>query len=47
MVNRIEVLRKELYKEIDLHGLDYEKVIEADKKLHEEIIKEMKFKNLM
>lgn len=45
MVNNIEVLRKKLYKEIDLYGLDYEKVISIDKKLHEEIIKEMKFKN--
>lgn len=46
-MSKTEKLREELYKEIDLYGLDYEKIILTDKKLHEEIIKEMKFKNLM
>lgn len=35
----MEDLRKELYKAIDKYGLNYEKIIEIDKKLHDEIIK--------
>lgn len=34
----MEKLRNKLHNEIDKHGLDYDKVIEADRELHQEII---------
>lgn len=37
----MEELREELYKLIDKHGVDYEKLIVTDKRFHERIIKEM------
>lgn len=38
----MEDLREDLYKAIDKYGLDYEKLIEIDNKLHDEIIKNQK-----
>ena len=37
----MEELREELYKLIDKCGIDYEKLIVTDKRLHKRIIKEM------
>nr|WP_278679979.1 hypothetical protein [Clostridium paraputrificum] len=37
----MEKLREELYRLIDKHGLDYEKLIVTDKRLHERIISVM------
>lgn len=38
----MENLRDQLYKKIDKYGLDYNKVIDADSKLHDEINKSMR-----
>lgn len=38
----MENVRKELHEAISKYGLDYDKVIEIDKKLHEEIIKKQR-----
>lgn len=35
----MEKLRNKLHNAIDKYGLDYDKVIEADRELHQEIIK--------
>lgn len=42
MSNEVKLLRDKLHQEIDLYGLEYEKVIQIDRKLHEAIIREMK-----
>lgn len=42
MSKEVELLRKKLHQEIDLYGLDYKKIIEIDRELHQEIIREMK-----
>nr|UVN08400.1 MAG: Spo0E like sporulation regulatory protein [Bacteriophage sp.] len=38
----MEKLRSKLHNTIDKHGLDYDKVIEADKELHQEIIRQQR-----
>lgn len=38
----MEQLRSKLHDLIDINGLDYKKLIEADMKLHDEINKKMK-----
>ena len=38
----MENLRNKLHNAIDKHGLDYDKVIEADRELHQEIIKKQR-----
>lgn len=42
MSDEISFLRKELHKQIEMYGLNYEKVIETDRRLHDAIIKGMK-----
>lgn len=42
MSDEIILLRKELHKQIETYGFNYEKVIEADRKLHQAIIRHMK-----
>lgn len=34
----VENLRSKLHNEIDKYGLDYDKIIEIDRELHQEII---------
>lgn len=46
-MSEVESLRKKLHQEIEIHGLDYEKVIDMDRKLHEAIIKEMRVKKCL
>ncbi|MDJ8959754.1 aspartyl-phosphate phosphatase Spo0E family protein (plasmid) [Clostridium perfringens] len=38
----MEKLRDKLHEAIDKYGLDYDKVIEVDKRLHEDIIKKQR-----
>lgn len=39
----MEKLRDKLHEAIDKYGLDYDKVIEADRRLHEDIIKRQRY----
>lgn len=44
MSDEVKLLREKLHQEIDIHGLEYEKVIQTDRELHEAIIREMRVK---